>query len=82
MKSEFLSRAFTTVVGEAIRTVTSMNKTNAVIPDSILEPNQTYTIHVGAKDTCETREAATVLCRTSDDLPPATVSVSVEKQVS
>ena len=67
-----------TVVGEANRTITSVNdveETNVVIPDSLLEPNQTYTINVRAKGTCETREAATIVCRTS---APATVTVSVE----
>ena len=70
-----------TVVGEANRTITSVNdveETNVVIPDSLLEPNQTYTANVRANGTCETREAPTVVCRTSDDLPPAAVTVSVE----
>ena len=80
MKSEFLSRAITTVVGEAIRTITSMNKTNVVISDSLLEPNHTYTIHVGAKDTCETREAATVLCRSNLWWPPSSYWNSLSRE--
>ena len=69
------------VVGEANRTITSVNdveETNVVIPDSLLEPNQTYTVNVRANGTCVTREAATVLCRTSDDLSPPAVTVPVE----
>ena len=70
-----------TLFVEASRTIISVNdveETNVVIPDSLLEPNQTYTIHVRAKGTCETKEAAIVVCRTSDDLSPAAVTVSVE----
>ena len=73
-----------TVAGEANRTIVSVNdveETNVEILDSLLEPNQTYTVYVRARliqGTCETREAATVVCRASDDLPPATVTVPVE----
>ena len=63
-----------TVVGEANGTVISVNgveQTYAEIPDSLLEPSQNYTVYVRAglvQGTCETREAATIVCRISDDL--------------
>ena len=61
-----------TVVGEANRTIASMSDvedTHAEITDSSLEPSQSYTIYARARlaqGTCETREAVTVMCRTSD----------------
>ena len=63
------------VVGEANRTVISTNDAQVEITD--LEPGQNYTISVRARlvqGTCETREAATVVCRTSDDLSPTTTT--------
>ena len=70
-----------TVIGEANRTIgnASMNDVKDTwieIPDSLLEPNQTYTIYVRARlvqGTCETREAATVVC---GDSFPATSPVA------
>jgi hypothetical protein len=68
------------VIGEANRTIVSMNDvedTHAEITDSSLESNQTYTVYVGARlvqGSCETREAATIVC---DDSSPATVTAPV-----
>ena len=67
-----------TLVGEDNGTIASMNDvkgTHTEITDSSLEPNQNYTIYVRARlvqGTCETREAATVVCRMSDDPSPTT----------
>jgi hypothetical protein len=56
-----------------------VEETQVVITDSFLQPSQNYTIYVRARlvqGTCETREAATGVCRISDDLPPATVTAT------
>ena len=68
-----------TVVREADRTiivsVDDIEDTQIEITDSSLEPSQNYSIHVGTRllqGTCETGEAASIVCKTSDDLPPTT----------
>ena len=68
-----------TVVGEANGTIISMNDAQAEITD--LEPGQNYSISVRARlaqGTCETREAATAVCRTSDDLSPTTATPGIQ----
>ena len=72
-----------TLVGEDNRTIASMNDvkdTHIEITDSSLEPrSQNYTIYVRARlvqGTCEAREAATVVCRMSDDPSPTTAPVA------
>ena len=68
-----------TVVREAdgiiIVTVDDIVDTQIKITDSSLEPRQNYSIHVGTRllqGTCKTGEAASIVCKMSDDLPPTT----------
>ena len=75
-KSSF---AHVTVVREADKMIiVSMNDvkdTQIEITDSFIEPRQKYSIQVRTKfihGTCETGEAAAIVCSTSDDLSPTT----------
>ena len=63
------------VVGSAniwtIVSTSDVENTRIEIPDSLLESNQNYTVYIRARlvqGICETREAGTIVCRTSDEL--------------
>ena len=61
--------------GAIIVSVDDIEGTQIEITDSSLEPRQNYSIHVGTRllqGTCETGEAANIVCKTSDDLSPTT----------